>query len=304
MVKKALNTVLSISGAFFIALSLVSCTEKGVNIKMDRDPIASDTTFIAAVEAQQPRMVLIEEFTGVACPPCPLGHQALAALIAQYPGRVAAIGIQVFGFTQANPITKNGDTITKHDNRTTAGTELATDIYGKLSQAPMAGIDRIIKDSRNGSLYNDRSVWSTSVGQRISVPAIANISINSKYIDSTQKAIITVHVAYTAALSKKQKMTVAIIENKVIDAQESGLTIIEEYEHEHVLRDILTAPNGSSIMSGVAAIEAGRVYERTFIYDMSKGKHLDPKNCKIIAYVSNNEPSDLEVQQSAEVSLQ
>lgn len=303
MVKQAFNTVLSISSAFCIALSLASCTEKGVNIKMDRDPVASDTTFIAKVEAQQPRMVLIEEFTGVSCPPCPLGHQALAALIAQYPGRVAAMGIQVFGFTQANPIMKGADSITKHDNRTAGGTELATDIYGKLSQAPMAGIDRIVKDPRNNSLYNDRSGWSTAVGQRLSVPAIANISITSKYIDSTQKAIITVHVAYTAALSKKQKMTVAIIENKVIDAQESGLDIIKEYEHEHVLRDLLTSSTGSAIMSGVPAIEAGRVYERTFIYDMSTKSHWDPKNCKIIAFVSNNEPSDLEVQQSAEASL-
>jgi len=302
MVKRTINTVLSLAGAFCLVLALGSCKEKGVIVKMSEDPIASDTTYMAPVESLQPRKILIEEFTGVSCPPCPLGHRALASLLTQYPGRLAVIGIQVFGFIQANPVMHNGDSVTKHDNRTAAGTEMSVEIFGKLSKSPVSGIDRFVRDTRNNSLYIERGYWGQEIATRLSAATKANVTVSSDYNESTKKAVITVRVAYTSAMAKKQKLTIAMVENKVIDAQEDGEDIIEEYEHEHVLRDILTATTGSSILGGVT-IEAGRVYERTIVYDMSEKTLWNPANCKIVAFVSNDEPGDLEVHQAAEINL-
>jgi hypothetical protein len=113
-------------------------------------------------------------------------------------------------------------------------------------------------------------------------------------------------VAYTANVAKGQLLNVAVIENEVIDAQEVGLSEEQNYHHQHVLRDILTAPTGTAILSGKAIKEAGQVYERTFVYDLAAAdpnNYWNPDNCRVVAYVSNNEGSDKEVIQAAEAHL-
>lgn len=300
MGKKYLNTTSFVIGTLCIALSLGSCKEKGVIIDLGGGPIASDTSYMGTVETPQQRMVLIEEFTGVSCPPCPLGHQLVASIVASNPNRIAVVGIQTFGFIQAYPVIESGDTITRHDNRTDAGTTLSTNIFGKLALTPTAGVDRI---SVNSSLYLDKSKWVTEVGNRLTTPTKANVTVTSDYNTTTKQAVIKVRVAYTADVTQKQVLTVALIEDGVIDAQENGLEIDTFYDHEHVLRDILTAPTGSTILDTYAVKPAGVVYERTFVYDLTSKDLWNKDNCKIVAYVSNSEPGDKVVQQAARVKL-
>ena len=89
----------------------------------------------------------------------------------------------------------------------------------------------------------------------------------------------------------------------MIDVQELSTAAKhnEDYDHEHVLRDIITSPTGSTILSGMTSIPAGQVYQRTFIYTIPAGWNAD--NCHVVAYVSNNEPSTQEVVQAGEAAL-
>ena len=286
--------------AVFLAVSLAtllffSCKE--ISPAVDFGPVAADTSFMAPVETQNQRTVVIEEFTGVHCPNCPLGHKIIKAIEDQYPGRVATIGIQPYNFKQANPIEK-----TKHDNRTQPGTDLINGIYGSLSTMPSGGVDRITMDN---SLYIDKDKWPQLVADRISVLTPANIKLTCVY-NANKKVVITVHVAYTAKVDKQQRLNLAIVEDKIIDAQDNGLIVEENYEHQHVLRDILTAPTGTAILSDKPTKEPGQVYERTFIYDLAKADPSNlwnPDNCKIVAYVSNDEGADKEIIQAAEADL-
>lgn len=301
MGKKLLNTTAFLTGTFCIALSLTSCKEKGVVISMTECGVGvSDSIYVAPVETPQPRVVLIEEFTGVSCPPCPNGHKVVKSIVEDKGSSVAVVGIQTFGFIQAYPVIERGDTITKHDNRTEAGTSLSTNIYGKLSQTPVAGIDRILY---NGNMYMDKSLWVNQVNSRLSEAPKANVTVTSNYNSTTHIALIKVRVAYTSSVSLSQLLTVALTEDKVVDAQEDGLTVIEDYDHEHVLRDILTAPTGSPILCENAVKEAGRVYECTFRYDLTGKSLWNLDNCKIVAYVSNAASGNKEVVQAAQVKL-
>lgn len=286
-----------------IALLLTSCKEKGVVIDMGRGQRGVDTTYMGTIETPQSRVVLMEEYTGVSCPPCPKAHVVLANIKAKYGDRVAIMGIQVFGFQQAWPVVEKGDTLTVHDNRTQTGTDLSLEIYGKVSALPRSGIDRAVLDPQVNELYVQRDFWSNEVDKRMAVPTPANVAIESNYNSGTKMATIKVRVAYTAAVAKKQKLTLVITEDKVIDAQEVDTKIEEDYEHEHVLRDILTTSTGSAMLSNIGGIEPGRIYERTFVYDMSAHPLWNPDNCHLIAYVCNAEPTDKQVLQAAEVKL-
>jgi hypothetical protein len=284
---------------FACALLFAACKETGPAI--DFGPKAKDTSFIAAPETPQQRTVVIEEFTGVTCTNCPAGHAIIKAIEDANPNRVAAVGIQAFNVKQAEPV-KAADAgfPTLHDNRTQVGTELANEIYGSFSGIPVAGIDRI---SVSGNMLYDRASWSGTVTSRLGIAPAANVTISSIYNTSTKQAAITVHVAYTSAMAKRQKLTVALVENNIVDAQEGiGTNGYEQnYVHQHVLRDILTAPSGSAILTDKSTKQPGQVYERTFVYNVNPD--WNPDYCRVVAYVSDDEGADLEIVQGAIKSL-
>ena len=289
------HRILSALGA---ALLLAACKETPPTI--DYGVKAPDTAYTAPVEQPQDRIVVIEEFTGVKCPPCPQGHVVLAAIEAQYPNRVVIVGIQPFGPPQTKPLDLASDGVaTRHDNRTEKGTDIANTIYGGLSSIPIAGIDRTVVGS---SRLVDRNGWVTAVDARIGVPTPANVHISSSYDASSGKADIGVKVAYTSAVTNAQSLTVVIVEDSVIDGQEGGPGgKNQDYVHMHVLRDILTASTGSVILSSHATKQPGLVYERNFSYLLNPD--WNPEHCRIIAYVSNNESDNKEVVQGAEAHL-
>ncbi len=280
-------------------LLLASCQEKGPLI--DFGPKASDTTYAAAVESPQQRVVLIEEFTGVTCPQCPAGHEVLKNILAANPGQVAILGIQPIGNAQSRPFDRDG-VKTRHDNRTQAGTDIGSAIYGGIASLPQAGFDRISDAGAVSALFL-RSEWPSRVDARKVVATKANITIRSSYNSSNRQAAITVRVAYTGAVSMPQKLSVAITEDKIIDVQELAVSPGHEdnYEHEHVLRDVLTTSTGSSILSGMSTIPAGQVYERTFTYTIPE--EWNPDNCNVVAFVANSDPGSQEVLQAAQKAL-
>ncbi len=288
-------------GCAFLLFS--ACKENGPAI--DFGPAAKDTAYMASVETtRQDRVVVIEEFTGVSCAPCVSGHKDLKRYEEQYPDRLAILGIQPSGPAQSKRLKDeppHEGIFTRHDNVTADGTDLSVGIYGGIGSMPFAGIDRI-GDGQGPKLLS-RPEWASTIASRLAMTPAANITITSSYAGNAHQAVIKVRVAYTQAVSKTQMLNVAIIENDVVDAQEGGDTVnfTKDYVHQHVFRDMLTAATGSTILSGMATKQAGQVYERTFVYNVDAA--WNPDNCEIVAYVSNNEGGDKEVQQGAIVHL-
>ena len=280
-----------------------SCKEVGPVINFT--PAAADTSFKAATETAQSRMVLMEEFTGVTCSNCPEGHDIIKSLEASNPGRLVSIGIQIKNFPQCNPVDHPAlapDVVTRSDNRTEDGTALASGIYSTVSFMPAAGVDRM---SFSGTKLSDRTKWTAQVADRLAISTPVNIKLSSTYNTDTRTAIIKVHVAYTGTVAKGQSLTVALMENEIIDAQEYPNKYVQDYRHEHVLRDIITAPTGEDILQKVTSKEAGQVYERTLVYKVpAEGANWNMANCQLVAYVANREGSDVEVQQAAVAALQ
>jgi hypothetical protein len=130
--------------------------------------------------------------------------------------------------------------------------------------------------------------------------------VTSVYSASTKQATITVRVAYTTAVTNDQLLTVALLENEVVDAQEleaiDTADVALNYVHQHVLRDIITAPVGDAMLSDKPTKTAGQVYERVFVYDLPSTV-LNPDNCRIVAFVATSAGAVKEVIQAAEVHL-
>lgn len=276
--------------------SLTSCTEKGPLINFGGS-VAVDTTYVADIEAKQAKMSLIEEFTGVSCSPCPNGHKLIygeGGIKAQHPNQVAVIAYHIKNFAQAEPVHDHSKT----DFRTDDASDVGKSIFGGIVAMPVAGIDRT---AVSGNYQYNTPDWSSTVTSEVAKSTPVNVKITSTYDAATRRVKAVVKVSYTESVSKNQSLTLALIENKVIDAQKTLSTIVDDYEHNSVLRDIITPYYGDAFLTSYAIKEAGRVYQRTFEFNVNDAWKAE--NCEIVAFVSNNEGADKEVLQTAEVHV-
>ncbi|GAA4451440.1 Omp28-related outer membrane protein [Rurimicrobium arvi] len=289
-----------ITGAALLTLGFFaqSCKEKGVVIDFrDRGDIV-DTTYMSAVETAESRKVLIEEFTGASCTNCPDGHKLVASLQASYPDRIVAVAYHTYFPGPIFQPVKTLEVSSKYDFRDSAATNIGTTIYGTLGSIPIAGIDRV---PYSGSLKVDKTNWSAQSTNRMAVAAPVNLHLTSSYNSSENIVSLSVKVVYTKQVSTKNALTIGVAESNIIDAQKFPDADSPAYQHNHVLRELLTFYSGNSIIDSISVKAPGRVYEYYYKFTPKGAWNLD--NCHIFAFISNNEADNKEVLQAAEVPL-
>ncbi len=284
----------SLSILLFSCAWLQGCREKGSSVILQPAVSTADTTYVAAVETPQLRNVLVEELTGVSCPPCPQGHADLKFLQGKYPGRVIVLANHVFGFPQANPVSG----ASKGDFRTQEATDLFG-IFGGVPFMPAALIDRV-PDAQGGYTI-PRSAWFGSVDARIAVAAPVNLSITKTWEEQSRTVQARVKLAYTSAVSAKHNMTIAVIESDLVDAQKYPTEIDTFYTHNHILRDIVTPTVGTAVLDSIGTKQAGRIFDRSISITLKPEWNAD--NCKIVAFVHYADATDRSVLQAVETEV-
>lgn len=279
-------------------LWLQSCSEIGPSI--DFGQVGEDSAYTATPETPQTKKILAEEFTGVSCPPCPAGHAAMRTIKSSLNNNLVVIGYHIFNYAQANPVEKDGQMLSKQDFRTQDATDVANSILGGLGGMPEATFDRTYVDGKHLAA---RTKWASAANARAAASSTTpvNIHITNALDATTGEAIIKVKLAYTATVDFKQTITVAIVEDSVIDAQKYEEDIIKDYVHEHVLRDIVTPVGGVQVPAKVDPKVGGKVYERTFKATIDPKWHTE--HCKVVVFVANDETANREVVHAAEVDL-
>lgn len=291
--------------SFYIALGglvwFQSCKEVGPTIDfgtpVEDSTFTEDSTYTTTPEAPTARKMLAEEFTGVSCPPCPNGHAAMRAIKTKLNGNLVIIGYHIFNYAQADPV-KDPDHKSKYDFRTDDATEVANSLFGGLGGLPEATFDRA---EFNSKLLLDRLQWGGASDARAAITSPVNIHITSVFDEATREATVTVKLAYTASVSMKQSLTLAVLEDSIIDVQKSLTGIEDNYVHEHVLRDIVTTVRGTQIPDKVNPKVPGRVYEKTFKVPIKSDWH--EKHCEIVAFVTNDEATDRTVVNAEQAKL-
>jgi hypothetical protein len=280
------------------AMLLQSCEEKGVAIDFGGDGTATDTTYVAPVETPQSRNVLIEEFTGASCTNCPAGHQTVDAIVTAHPDNVVAIAYHTFlGGTVFKPVDDGAEKST-YDFRTTLGTDIATNIFN-VNSIPVAGVDRVPQGTDMAPL---RIYWASQTDARLAVTTPLNLHLSAAYSSADNEVTVKVKVAYTKDVSKKQVLMLGVIESGIVDAQKYPDHVDMEYVHNHVVRSVLTPQYyGIGILDNMATKPAGQVYEYNFKFKPDATWKL--ANCKLYAFVSNNESDSKEVAQAVEVDI-
>jgi hypothetical protein len=261
------STFLYISISLLIAsiLFLTSCEEK-CTLSVGNGP---DTT-----TTLQQKNVLLEEFTGVRCVNCPAAHELVEVLKTNNPGRFESVSLHSGFYAVPYPFSNQ-------DFETTETNDLEN-YLGPSPSYPIGTVDRKIFSGQTIILL-DKALWSGLVSQELNDTLKVSIDVENVYNSSTRLLTVNTQLNYLTDVTDAQKINIFILENDIIDPQETPDGVDTFYVHNNILRKVLTNLTGDAITE---ATTSGSVINKSYSYTLPTGWNAD--NCKVLVFVCAN----------------
>ena len=268
--------------ALFVIVLFASCEEKMVIIP-EFTPVESG------------RVILVEELTGVRCPNCPTGSERLKAVESLYPDNMVVVAVH--GVDLAKPLDESA-----YDFRNEDAAAIENYLKPYLGK-PAAYFNRVVFEDLLPDFGNSFSGgWQDYVERELEKEQQINLAINHEFDPITRELEITVNAIPLEDMQGEFKMNIMMTESHIIDAQDNQSTIELDYEHNHVLRDMITQFDGDFLTNELTeSVLASKSYTYTVPTD-EQGLWV-PENLEIVAFISNTEGELKEVIQAAKAHL-
>lgn len=197
------------------------------------------------------RNVLIEEYTGVGCQYCPLGHKATDFTLRAFPGHAFAINIHT-GMFATRFTTSWGNALAAQAN-----------VLGY----PSATLNR--HDFGGGGIHIDPGQAYACAMKMRDTEAPVNVAATVDIDPATRLMVVKVEAYYPGnGPGDFNLLNVALLQNNVLGSQTGGSSYYPEnmvggqYRHNHILRDLLTGQWGDTIHH----TEAGSFFTKEYAY--------------------------------------
>jgi hypothetical protein len=276
---------------FVLPIAFLGCKEIPPAIDFSSKKEVGDTTYIQTTVPQaQPKVVYLEEFTGVQCINCPYGHELIKAFETQYGERVVPVAIH------------SGDLSTPYlgtqDLQTPAGNNIQTNIYSQIQAQPSLGTDRRKFAGQQKREVVARQSWARFLDYQLRQANPCNLSLTSRFDATSNKIKVKAIVEFTKDVAVAQKISVMLTESGMkVKQLLPNNTTDDNYVHRHVLRQMFTSWDGL-LLPDVAV--RGRVFVRNFEMEPNAIWNLD--SCSIVAFVHESSDS-ARVEQAVSVKL-
>ena len=229
-----------------LCILLISCKEEPLSVSL-------------VSPEKGARKVLIEEFTGVRCVNCPQGTDEILNLQSIYGDDVVAVAIHAGFFAKTY-------SDSKFDFKTEAGEKIEAMLGAPLGY-PAAIINRR-KFAGEQGFQLPRQSWAGHINNELQKEPLVSVNIETSFDEFSRKLDVKVFVIAEERVSTGTRLTVMLTEDNIIDpqanvAESSGKTI--EYNHKHVLREILTSFDGNSLAEGMVK---GEIIQRNFSFEV------------------------------------
>lgn len=303
-----MNKLLS---AFALVVILWGCKEKAPFINYEESTKLTDSTYVElTVATPQPKTMLLEDVSGVKCVNCPDAAVVARGIMNAFPGRafnivmhpaIAALGSFV------DPINKEGY-LSKYDFRTKDAADIL-ELVGIPGALPRGLINRRLFSGKTSRLLG-REEWYVRAEEELQTTTPVNIELKNEYDAATGKGLITVTLKYTETISDKHYLSIALVEDSLIDVQEYQdpqtfqVKYNPNYVHMHVLRDIVTSATGDPVTDLQNALTPGRVFVKQYSYKTKVSDQIDvnPVHGKLLAFV-HKDASGIDIVQTAEIHV-
>ena len=282
-----------------VLIVVVACKEEPPYINYQPEYVTYETTYVDLnnIPSPQPREVLLEDISGVKCVNCPDAAKIVKDLRASYPGRVNAITIypNISGLDQlTKPVNKPAEGfVSKYDLRSPPSGPILT-AFGIPNSLPSGYVNRKVF-SGTINRYLNKEDWATRVVEEKDSVTPVNIWMKTSYA-ANGDLITDVRLNFTKDLAGDYFVTVAIIQDSIIDVQEYNDSLVgasynPNYVHMHVLRQTFTGYTGDKINNVNTTLVRGRVVEKRYqlaLVNAANNPSFPPYNKKqlsVIAFV-------------------
>ncbi len=221
----------------------------------------------------QLRNALLEEYTGIHCVYCPEGHAIAASILENNPGRAVVIALHQGSFAVPSG--------SEPDYRTPWGNALAT--QAGINSYPSGTVNRhIFTGSASGMGRGD---WTASCNTIMNQISPVNVGIESSYNEASRELTVHVELYYTAdAAQGSNFINVALLQDHIFGPQTGG-GAGNNYEHMHMLRDLITGQWGEEIFTTTV----GAFVDKTYVYTVPEAVNAVPvvvEDCQIAVFVT------------------
>ncbi len=225
------------------------------------------------VSTPQHKNIVLEEYTGIHCGYCPDGHLRAEQLATDFPDRIVLVNVHAGSF--ATPAAG------EPDFRTIYGEALATEMG--VSGYPSGTVNRHIFPELESVPALSRSAWYYAALQKMPELSPINVGFESMFDTATNELTVNVEMYFTGAVTGDCFLQVALLENHVFGYQSDYTNGTQQnYDHKHILRDLLTGQWGMQITPGAVGTYVTQTITSTV--DPS----FDINNCDLAVYVSES----------------
>jgi hypothetical protein len=128
------------------------------------------------------------------------------------------------------------------------------------------------------------------------------LAITKSYNPATRLLEVTVRAFALEDINGEFKLTIMLTESKIIDAQDDQNEIILDYEHNHVLRDIITNFDGDQFAD---KFEKNIPVTKSYVYTVPSDDSglWNEDHIEVVVFVANTEGSSEEILQAAQTHL-
>ncbi|MEZ4800472.1 MAG: Omp28-related outer membrane protein [Flavobacteriales bacterium] len=267
---------------FAAALTITSCSDK-------EDPIIKlNNQYLENVYGSPPQFelldnptknVLVEEFTGHKCGFCPPATALLKQWAEELGPRLVPIAIH------AGTLASVGAEPFETDYNTDEGNFFWAQVEGGFN--PSARVDRIT-GAQNAYPYND---WMEMINAQMDESPKVALQGVAGFVSEDGIVNVHIHGQFLENLSDSYNLVVLLSESHIISAQEDydqTPSEILDYEHNHVLRDGITIPEGLPVAT---APSANDVFVKSFSYEINPNWVWS--NSHIVAYLIDVTTGDI-----------
>ncbi|MBR9859895.1 Omp28-related outer membrane protein [bacterium] len=233
---------------------------------------------------------LLEDITGVRCTNCPDAAKKAKAIKDANPDRVVLVGVYTSLYTNLTQ---------PHHDDLDLRTQVATDIHGVLYGSPPlpgGGVNRVKFDGQSGiTLLKEQ--WATRVNDQLEEISEVNLDANLEWVNDTTVDINAV-IHFNKDRDDQVYFSIMMLEDGLVTAQSDKPGLIEEYEHEHVLRKMYTPYNGTPLITEAEEGEQLTISWRVYLPD-----NVSFDKSSLVLFLNLNEDDTKEVLQCTELKL-
>jgi hypothetical protein len=284
---------------------LIGCTKEQIptGLILFNELNTTDTTYmITSIPAAQEKKIFVEEATGVRCANCPTGADILRNLKTTYSDKIVSVSVY-------SPFLNYFQPPAKYDFNNSDDSTLVFFLNNADPTKPTAAIDRL-ETGGLSKYFFDKSQWAAIVTGILTKKTPLNIDLTATPTGTMDEFLVSAKITFTDTITANLGISLYLIEDHVYDYQDSLSFAVLNYEHNHILRKIITPISGSSFLGSVNTKEKGRVFEKftTFtlpslaVLGTSPVGIVNKANLKLICFVHKT-GSSKEVIHAEEIDL-